>query len=81
MAIDEACGASWNGEPLEVGGKDMLCDAHIATGFQAKDWKPGSFFVEQLGSLAGAARNVRIYRLRELGFMQGRLRALDGLLA
>ncbi|NQX70246.1 inositol monophosphatase [Paenibacillus alba] len=53
-------GAFLNDHPLHVGQEQDICEALLATGFQAKDWKPNSVVVEQIGRMTGKARSVRI---------------------
>lgn len=54
-------GAYRNGEKLAVGQERGLGDALLGTGFQAKDWHPGSCAAKQIGRIAGTARDIRIF--------------------
>lgn len=53
-------GAFLNSQPIQVGPAKEMSEALLATGFQATDWKPDSVVLEQIGKIAGIARNVRI---------------------
>ncbi|TXK84990.1 inositol monophosphatase family protein [Paenibacillus sp. N3.4] len=53
-------GAFLNGSPIHVGREQEICQALLATGFQAFDWKPNSVVVEQIGRMTGKVRSVRI---------------------
>jgi myo-inositol-1(or 4)-monophosphatase len=53
-------GAFCAGKRMQVGREARLEEAVLATGFQAREWRPGSRVLQQMDRLAGACRNLRM---------------------